>query len=176
MDLRYPIGPYQANAEPTAEELTDWKDSIASFPAKLEALVEGKTEELSWPYRPGGWTIREVVHHCVDSHMNSLVRFKWALTEDEPTIKTYREGEWAQLADGQEESIEGSLALLQYLHRRWSILLQSLSPEQLERRYIHPEHGRAISVKETIGLYRWHCEHHLGHVGQGLESGGKYVG
>lgn len=175
MDLRYPIGPYQANAEPTEAELKNWMESIAQFPAKLQVLLEGKSEELNWPYRPEGWTIREVVHHCVDSHMNSLVRFKWALTEDEPTIKTYREAEWAQLADGQEESIEGSLALLQYLHRRWSILLNSLNAEQLERRNIHPEHGRAISVKETIGLYRWHCEHHLGHVKQGLESKGKYI-
>ena len=176
MDLRYPIGNYQANAEPSAAQLERWLESIASFPTQLKSLLQDISEEaLSWPYRPEGWTIREVVHHCVDSHLNSIIRFKLALTEDRPTIKPYAEAEWAKLADGQEDSIEGSLALLHYLHRRWTLLLKSLDEQQMQCSYLHPEHGRAITVKETIGLYRWHCEHHLGHVKQALASKGAYL-
>ena len=135
----------------------------------MEVLVKDLSPlELDYIYRPGGWTIKQVVHHCADSHMNSLIRFKLALTEDLPTIKPYFEERWAELAD-YHNPISDSLIILQGVHNRWVTLLKSLDQEQLKRDFIHPEHQKRFTLKETMALYAWHCQHHLAHIEQALE-------
>jgi len=163
-ELRYPIGEFEPPDPITAEHVRRWIEEIERLPANLRAAVEPLSEEqLETPYRPGGWTVRQVVHHVCDSHMNSLVRFKWGLTEDRPTIKTYFEERWAELPDYRAVPIEDSLAFLDLLHRRWVVLLRSLGEEELERELVHPEWG-PVKLVRTIGLYAWHGRHHLAHV------------
>ncbi|HWS60267.1 MAG TPA: putative metal-dependent hydrolase, partial [Flavobacterium sp.] len=121
-------------------------------------------EQLNTQYRLEGWTIRQVVHHCADSHMNSLTRLKLALTEDKPTIKPYREELWAELPDSKNLPLESSLKMLEGIHYRWSILLNNLTKEHRERTFIHPNKGKEFRIDENIGLYAWHCNHHLAHI------------
>lgn len=163
-DLRYPIGRFQAPAAITAELRHEWIHTLAHTPAKVRAAVEelGR-DQLDTPYRPGGWTIRQVVHHLPDSHMNAYVRFRLALTEEEPVIKPYHENLWAELADAKTSSIRASLELLDGLHHRWVALLSELTPEQFQRTFRHPELGLR-NLEWTLGLYAWHCQHHLAHI------------
>ena len=162
--LRYPISRFQARAGLSSAERAALIDDIAGLPAALRAAVAGLTgEQLETPYRPGGWTVRQVVHHVADSHMNSYVRFKLAVTETEPTIKPYDEAAWAELDDATGEDIEVSLALLESLHRRWTRFLRSLRDEQLERVFIHPDLGR-VTLDEAVQHYAWHGRHHLAHI------------
>lgn len=164
--LKYPIGKFQKPITITEKTLAQWIADIAEFPSKLKNEVSKLTDgELDRPYRRGGWTIRQVVHHCADSHMNSLIRFKLALTEEVPTIKPYKEDQWAQLSDAQ-MPVAPSLQLLEALHSRWVNLLSSLTEQELSRCYYHPEQQKEIDLKTTIGLYAWHCNHHLAHVRQ----------
>ena len=149
----------------TPAERERWIAEIAALPAQLHALVERMDDaRLDTPYRPGGWTVRQVVHHLPDSHMNALVRVKLALTEDRPTIKPYDEARWAELADTRLTPVAVSLALLEALHARWTTLLRALTAEQWRRSYAHPEHGRAMTVETATAMYAWHSRHHLGHV------------
>lgn len=167
--LKYPTGKYSKPNEVSPEKIQLWIRIIEEFPSALEALVkELDARELEYNYRPGGWTIKQVVHHCADSHMNSLIRFKLALTEDLPTIKPYFEERWAELAD-YENPISDSLIILKGVHHRWVALLKSLDQEQLKRDFIHPEHQKRFTLKETMALYAWHCQHHLAHIEQALE-------
>ncbi|MGB0838728.1 MAG: YfiT family bacillithiol transferase [Chitinophagales bacterium] len=167
--LKYPIGQWEAPAQISSKHIETWTASIAAFPQKMAALTQDlKTEQLNTPYRPEGWTVKQVVHHCADSHINSLVRFKLALTEDTPTIRPYYEDRWAELPDSKTDDIQDALLLLKGLHAKWTILLQNLSESDLERTFVHPEHGKHFTLKETIGTYAWHCEHHLAHVRQAL--------
>lgn len=163
--LRYPIGQYERPTVITAEVLEQYINIIETFPSDMAREVSHLNEEqLNTPYRDGGWTIRQVVHHCADSHMNSLIRFKLALTEDEPTIKPYQEDQWAELPDGKELPISHSISLLEGLHARWAFLLKSLSQTHLKRTFIHPESKKIYRLDENIGLYAWHCQHHLAHI------------
>ena len=163
--LRYPIGRFAVPDHINKQLLIDWIKTIADFPTRLKSeVIDLPDSALEKRYRPDGWTIRQVVHHCADSHMNSFVRFKLALTEDDPTIKLYEENRWAELPDAKYIPIESSISLLEGLHQRWEILLKSLSDEQLERAFIHPVTKRYISLKINIGLYAWHCNHHLMHI------------
>lgn len=163
-DLRYPIGKAEMETELTPErrhELIDW---IAGAPARLRAAVQGLNEEqLNTPYRPGGWTVRQLVHHVPDSHMNAYIRFRWGLTEDQPRIKTYDEARWAELPDSRSMPIEVSLDLLEALHRRWVGLLLSLAPADFGKTIDHPDHGE-INLNQLLGLYAWHGAHHVAHV------------
>lgn len=162
--LKYPIGPYSRPAEITPELLRERLAIIESFPERLRREVEGLSDEqLDTPYRPDGWTIRQVVHHCADSHMNAFIRLKWTLTEEKPTIKPYLEARWAELPDSA-LPVEHSLKLLESLHTRWASLLRSLSPEDLARSFIHPDQKRETRLDGLITLYSWHCEHHLAHI------------
>ena len=164
MDLRYPIGRFKLESEPTDEEVRRAIDEIAEAPAKLRAAVEGLTQQqLDTPYRPGGWTVRQVVHHVPDSHLNSYCRFKLALTEDEPTIKPYHEDRWAELEDSRATPTEVSLALLESLHKRWVLLLHSLGPDDFKRAFRHPELG-VVSLAQNVCLYGWHGRHHVAHI------------
>jgi uncharacterized damage-inducible protein DinB len=163
-DLRYPIGRFLAEADATEEKRQRWIHEIASAPDKLRAAVQGlSAERLDSPYRHGGWTVRQVAHHLPDSHLNGYVRFKLALTEQEPTIKPYDEAAWAELADGRTAPIEISLALLESLHRRWVLLLRSLPPADFARPFRHPEMGR-LNLETYLQMYAWHGRHHVAHI------------
>ena len=163
MDMRYPIGEFQFDGEITNGVIKDWINEIKDLPRILREVVKDlDNEQLDTPYRLGGWTVRQVIHHLADSHMNAYVRFKLALTEDVPVIKPYDEVEWAELSD-YKLPIDSSLSLLEALHKRWANLLGSLSPSDLEKTFIHPDTGE-VSVGENIGLYAWHGRHHLAHI------------
>ena len=170
-DLRYPIGEFSPPDTVPQDRVDAWIDDIAALPADLGRTVSAlRDDQLDTPYRPGGWTVRQVVHHLPDSHMNSLIRFKWALTEDRPTIKAYDEKGWAMLPDNR-EPIAGSLDLLDSLHRRWVALLRRLSTDQLQREFVHPESGPA-TLAITVGSYAWHGRHHLAHIERLIEREG----
>lgn len=163
--LKYPIGKFTKPDLITAEIVSSWIDEIEMLPRLLRRAVNRLSDvELDTSYRPQGWTIRQVVHHLPDSHMNSYIRFRWALTEDTPTIKIYHEEKWAELADAKSGKIGISLILLEAIHIRWTMLLHTLSPDQLSRCFVHPENGKKIRLDENIGLYAWHGKHHLAHI------------
>jgi DinB superfamily len=167
--LRYPVGRFARTTAPldAAARRTHF-ETIEQFPAKLRALVSGRTDaQLDTPYRPGGWTVRQVVHHVPDSHMNAYMRMKWAATEDAPAIKTYAEEIWAELPEAKTGPVDMSLTLLDGLHRRWGLFLRALSDADLARVYVHPELGR-VTLDEGVSLYAWHCRHHFAHAQLGL--------
>jgi len=164
MDLRYPIGPFKLEGDPAEDQIKRAIDDIAAAPAKLRAAVQGLSDEqLETPYRPDGWTIRQVVHHVPDSHLNAYIRLRLALTEDTPTIKPYDEGRWAELEDARSAPIDLSLALLESLHERWVVLLRSLGSSDFARLFKHPDIG-VLSVGKNTCLYGWHGKHHVAHV------------
>jgi hypothetical protein len=163
-DLRYPVGKFHFEGPLTDERREEFIETIAHTPGKLRAAVEGLTgEQLNTPYRPGGWTVRQVIHHMPDSHMNAFMRFRWALTEDAPTIKTYDEARWAELIDSRSAPREMSLTLLDALHRRWVILLNGMTSQDYKRTLVHPEHGK-IDLEKMLAMYAWHGRHHVGHI------------
>ncbi|MDQ6597729.1 putative metal-dependent hydrolase [Bacillus salipaludis] len=163
MEMKYPIGTFQFNGEITNNITKDWISEIESLPRLLrDAVKDLDNEQLNTPYRSGGWTVRQVIHHLADSHMNAYVRFKLALTEEKPVIKPYDETKWAELAD-YTLPIDISLSLLEALHQRWTNLLRSLSPADMEKTFIHPDSGE-VSVGRNIGIYAWHGRHHLTHI------------
>ena len=163
--LRYPIGKFTAPETFTSNYIKDNIAAIASFPERLKEAVLGLNEsQLDTPYRTSGWTVRQVVHHCADSHMNCYIRLKWTLTEDNPTIKFYYEDRWSELHDNRTMPIAPTLALLEGLHYRIVYLLKNLSAAELEKTFVHPEHGKQYSISEIIGLYSWHGNHHLAHI------------
>ena len=163
-DLRYPIGQETIPESSTAEERAAWMDAVAATPGALWAAVEGLSDEkLNTPYRDGGWAVRQVVHHVADSHMNAYIRAKLALTEDEPVIKPYDEARWAELADGRFENVAISLALLDALHTRWVLLMQSLTESQWQRAFVHPESGM-VRLDQQLASYAWHGRHHVAHI------------
>ena len=163
-DLQYPIGKFAWDGSASGEQLRQWIDEIAAAPSQLRAAADGlSAEQLDTPYRPGGWTVRQVVHHVPDSHLNSYVRFRLALTEPEPTIKPYDQERWAELPDSRLAAIEVSLSLLESLHERWVILLRSLTPADWKRTFRHPELG-LVNLEHTAALYAWHGRHHVAHI------------
>jgi hypothetical protein len=163
-DLRYPVGKFHYDGPFSEQEKQAALDEIANTPENLRAAIKGLSEaQLDTPYRPGGWTVRQVVHHVPDSHLNSYVRFKLALTEDEPTIKPYAEDRWAELADTKSTPVEVSLTMLESLHDRWVRLLRSLSPEEWKRTFRHPDLG-AMTLEKSLALYAWHGRHHVSHI------------
>lgn len=169
--LRFPVGEFTPTPNPSKALIESWIQIIADFPNNVRQEVTGlNDEQLATPYRPGGWTVRQVVHHCADSHLNAFTRFKLALTEDGPNIKPYNEAAWAELVDTKQTDISFSISILDGLHARWAILLRHLSDEDLKRQFFHPEHGTAFSLLLTIDNYQWHCRHHLAHIRQALND------
>lgn len=173
--LRFPIGVFQKPDSITQNHLKNWIETIENFPTEIKKLTENlSVEQLNWIYRPQGWSIKQVVHHCADSHMNSLVRFKLALTEEIPTIKPYEEQLWAELADGISNSISPSLQIIEGVHARWVLLLKSFGEKELKRQFIHPANAKILQLDETIGTYAWHCNHHLAHIKQAIHQKGQF--
>lgn len=171
--LQYPIGKFQYSGEITKRVIDGWIDEIAALPQKLRMTVENLTEEqLNTQYRPDGWTIRQVVHHLADSHLNSLIRFKLSLTEETPTIRPYFEDRWAELPDYRLVPLETVLNFLDHLHEMWLILLRSLNEKDLARQFYHPESNEHIDLATNIGIYAWHCRHHLAHITTLIEKKG----
>ncbi len=165
-DLRYPIGPFKAHTKDrtTAEEKATLMDQIAAAPARLREAVAGlDDDQMDTQYREDGWTVRQVVHHVLDSHVNAYVRFRWALTEDGPVIKPYDEKEWARLSDAMTAPVAVSLDLLDALHARWLILLRAMTPEDFDRRWTSPDFGE-LSVDVLLQIYAWHGRHHVAHI------------
>jgi len=169
LNERYPIGEFSCNEVISSEEIQQWIQDIKTLPARLiEALTELEVEMLKKTYREGGWTIQQLVHHIADSHLNSYIRFKLALTEKNPTIKPYAEDHWAELADSN-LPIEVSLTLIKGLHERWVYLLENLTDEQLKSTFIHPQSG-VITLEKNIGIYAWHGNHHLAHIKNAIQK------
>jgi DinB family protein len=163
-DLRYPAGKFSLDPAPDAGKRRTWIRAIADVPASLRSAVDGLSEaQLDTPYRPGGWTVRQLVHHVPDSHLNAYIRLKLALTEDSPTIRPYDEAAWATLADSRLTPIATSLALLEALHDRWVVLLGSMREEDFSRPLVHPDRG-PVTIDWLVQLYAWHGPHHVAHV------------
>jgi uncharacterized damage-inducible protein DinB len=163
-NLQYPIGKYKKPEHIDAEQRERFIQEIAAAPKELRKAVEGLDDsQLNTPYREGGWTIRQVVHHLPDSHMNAYVRLKLALTEDEPDIKTYKEALWAELPDVKTIPVEISLVLLETLHARWIACLRGISSDAFEKKFRHPAMG-LMSLNEQLALYAWHGKHHIAHI------------
>lgn len=163
-DLRYPIGTFQYSGPMEEADRQQAIATIQSLPASLRAIIEPLGQgQLDTPYRPEGWTVRQVIHHLPDSHLNAYTRFKLALTEDEPTIRPYHEARWAELPDSR-AAPDVSLRLLDALHERWVLLLQSLGAVDWQKGVVHPEHERVMSLDELLAMYAWHCSHHLAHI------------
>lgn len=161
---KFPIGKYQVPKEITATFISDSINAIASFPSQLRDLAATITDaDLEKTYRSGGWNIRQLIHHCADSHMNAFIRFKKSLTEDSPNITGYNEAAWADMADVA-LPIDVSIQLLEAMHNRWAVLLKNTPISALERGYFHPEQNRTVPLTEAVGLYAWHGEHHLAHI------------
>ena len=168
--LKFPIGKFEKPAIIDKKTIEGWIQAIESFPGELDSFTQNLTvKELNRRYRPNGWSIKQVVHHCADSHMNSFIRFKLTLTEDLPAIRPYFEDRWAVLSDGLEDDIADSINLLKALHRKWVKLLKNLTEEDLKSAFIHPESGKRFSLAENIGIYAWHSNHHLAHIKQALK-------
>jgi uncharacterized damage-inducible protein DinB len=164
MDLRYPIGPYKAPEVITAAQRNTWIAELNTLPENLKQAISGLSEtQLDTPYRPGGWSVRQVVHHLPDSHMNSYVRFRLALTEPSPLIRTYEEAAWAELPDAKSGPTAPSLSLLEALHTRWVALLTNLTDDEFARTFRHPELGE-IRLDWTLGFYAWHSRHHVAQI------------
>lgn len=167
-DLRYPIGKFEwiapENDQQMSQRRLHYIDVLAKLPENVRAAIKGLSpEQLDTPYRPEGWTVRQLVHHVPDSHLNAYTRFKLALTEFEPTIKTYKEDLWAKLPDTQQTSIETSLQMLSALHARWVTLLRSMEPVDFARTLRHPEQG-VVSLDRMLAMYAWHSAHHTAHI------------
>lgn len=163
-DPRYPIGKFSFEGPLTAEQKKQYLNDIEQAPARLRTAVRGLSEQqLNTPYREGGWTVRQLAHHVPDSHMNAYIRFKLALTEDEPTIRPYMEDRWAELPESKQAPIDVSLALLDSLHERWALVLRNISDAGWKRTFRHPEMG-LLSLEKTLALYSWHGRHHVAHV------------
>lgn len=167
--LKYPIGKFIKPETISENQLKSWISEIENFPNRIKILTENLSiENLSWEYRKTGWSIKQVVHHCADSHMNSFIRFKLALTEENPTIKPYQEQLWAAMEDGFDDDVSPCISILEGIHKRWILFLKSLNYNKFNRTFYHPESKQNVSLTETTGLYAWHCNHHLAHIKQAL--------
>ncbi len=163
-ELRYPTGKFTPKESHTSEEIAGYISRIEALPAKVEKAIQGlSNEQLDTPYRDGGWTVRQVVHHLSDSHVNAYIRIKWMLTEETPTIKAYNEKAWAETPETKADP-SLSLQLLKTLHAKWIILARQLSPKDLQKQFFHPDTQKHVRMDNLLGTYAWHGEHHLAHI------------
>lgn len=174
--LRFPVGKFTKPESITEEERRFGIAEIKSFPSRLTMLAEALvTNQLSYRYRPDGWSIRQVIHHCADSHMNAFIRFKLTLTEDRPTIRPYDQSRWAMLADGDNDEIGLSLAIINNVHRRWIMLMENMTSDDWQRQYVHPEYNSVYTLDQALANYEWHCRHHYQHVVNAINFKTKYT-
>ena len=163
--LKYPIGKYNPPSVISENQIAEWIDEIETFPTRLKHVISDITEsQLDTLYRPEGWTVRQLIHHIPDSHVNCYIRFKWALTEDRTTIKPYNEAAWAVLPDTYNKPVDDSIEFLTVVHKKLTNLFRELTSEQLKRTFIHPEYGIEVPLDWNIGQYAWHGNHHLAHI------------
>lgn len=168
--MKYPIGNFQPPTSIDSDLVAEWKGHIRNFPEKISASVkELDDDQLALEYRPGGWNIRQVVHHCADSHMNAFIRFKLSLTQERPTINPYRQGDWAELADSKLD-VGHSLSILSGLHQRWYTLIDSMDKNDFRKVYYHPEMDIDFRLDVALALYSWHSRHHMAHIHQALAA------
>ncbi len=173
--LRFPIGKFSSPQPLDKARIEAWIADIARFPDLIQHAVSNLSEpELSLIFRPGGWTIRQLVHHCADSHVNAWVRFRLSLTETTPTIRPYDENLWSALADNQEALIDHSLNILQGIHARWADLMGRMGDQDWEKSYYHPANDETVKLKNALGMYVWHGQHHLAHIRQALQYRGQF--
>lgn len=171
--LKYPIGHFECPDTITQHHLKTWVAVLDGYPKRLNALVKPLTDyQLDSEYRPGGWTIRQVVHHIADSHHHSYTRFKWSLTEDTPLIKAYNQDEWAKLEDTKHAPVSMSLLHIEAIHKKLVYLIRTLSETDLNKSFVHPETQKTVPLKENIGIYAWHSNHHYAHILKALERKG----
>lgn len=169
--IKFPIGKLELPDSISSANLESYILSISSFGTRLKKAVETLSEtDLDNQYRPGGWTVRQLVHHCAESHMNGFIRMKLALTENEPVILPYNQDAWAQLEDDKKMPIEASIQLLIGLHERWGYLIRSLTTDELQKAYIHPEYHQRFTIAASAGNYAWHCDHHLAHITEWVKA------
>ncbi len=170
--LKYPIGGFEYQPD---GQILSYLDRIENAPTEIENLVSNlNDDELNWRYRPGGWNLFTLVHHISDSHMNAYIRLKIACTESGKAISPYDEKAWAELDENNISSVNDSIQLLFFLHRKWVTFLKELSLEDLEKTYFHPSSQKHVSIREAIQLYAWHSDHHIAHIKQGISAQGKY--
>ncbi len=163
-ELKYPIGQFAMPIEWNLRKRNECIKTIAQLPEQIKNILKSfNKDQLDLTYREGGWSVRQVIHHLADSHMNSYIRFKWSLTEDNPLIKAYNENDWSTLSDYSFD-VESSLILLEGLHARWTQFLRSLKDDDFKRTFVHPESNKTINLNEMVALYAWHSRHHLGHI------------
>jgi hypothetical protein len=171
--LRYPIGRFKPADDVSTDQVSAWISELEKFPFRLAQVASVLSDDqLDTPYRPDGWTLRQVVHHLADSHMNAYVRFKLAMTEENPVIKPYLENRWAECEEARNAPIDLSLPLLTALHKRWTVFLHTLTPEDLNRTFLHPEQNKIYVLKNVLGLYVWHGNHHLAHITETIKRNG----
>lgn len=163
--LRFPVGKFHTPKTFTEKEIAEWIATISEFPSRVHSLVNSiPLDQLQTPYREKGWNGFQVIHHCVDSHMNAYIRFKLGLTEDSPEIRPYFEDRWAELPDSKSEDLEDSLMILKGLHSRWSFVLNYIPIDDFHRIIVHPEYGRKYNLAQLLAMYAWHCNHHFSHL------------
>lgn len=173
--LKYPIGHFIKPDIISETDIQIWIEIIANFPTKIKSLTQQLSkDELNLKYRPDGWTIKQVVHHCADSHINSFIRFKLALTEDNPIIKPYEENLWATLADGNSNDLSNSIAIITGIHNKWAFLLTTFSDKEFSKTFFHPASNKTYVLNEALGLYAWHCNHHEAHIKQAIFYKGQF--
>jgi hypothetical protein len=171
--LKYPIGTFNCPDTIPADLLNQWKKDISIFPSLLREATEGlNDQQLNTTYRPDGWTLRQVVHHCADSHMNGLTRFKLALTEEQPTIRPYMEARWAELDDSRNLPVQHSLQMLDIIHLKWTYLLDRVTAEDLAKTFLHPQYNKIYRLDQSVGNYAWHGRHHLAHIVETIKRHG----
>ncbi len=171
--LRFPIGKYMHPESIDRKRVDEWITGIEELPAQINEAVIGLSDaQLDTPYRPEGWTIRQVVHHLVDSHINAYIRFKLSLTEDNPTIRPYFEDRWAEAQEAKHGPVSYSLGMLHFLHERWTAVLKNMTEEDFERTIFHPEHQKTFKMNFMLGMYSWHGQHHLAHITETVKREG----
>lgn len=163
--LKYPIGKFDSKRKASDKNIAKWKKTIRKFPKRLKKVVATLSiAQLNTPYRPDGWTVKQVVHHLADSHVNSYVRFKWSLTEDTPIIKAYDERLWAELVDANDDNLTHSMTIIKGVHGRWSDVMDQMERVDFNKELSHPEWKNNLSLNTMLSLYAWHCDHHLAHI------------
>jgi uncharacterized damage-inducible protein DinB len=173
--LKYPIGEFDPPEHISNDQIEKWISSVIELPEKLsKKVLHLSFKELDYPYRPEGWNIKQVIHHIADSHMNSFIRFKLGITEKNPTIRPYNEDDWARTQEADNEEISNSLDLIKALHHRWGTLLRSMKEEDWDRTIFHPEKEKKITLRELLGSYAWHGDHHLAQIDQALAFKGVF--